>query len=63
MVERLGALILGYLLVADANRDADEIALKMARTWIELSHKAKGSKPTITVEEGLLRDRKIVFGP
>ena len=63
MMESLADVIMGVLLVADARRDEDEIAVEVAEVWIaerdvrEMNVAGNGGW-----QDGAARDRRIVFG-
>lgn len=58
IMERVSKLTSGILLLADAARDDNPVAIEVARRWIRPTTLLSG----YSVEEGLLFDQQIVFG-
>jgi alkylation response protein AidB-like acyl-CoA dehydrogenase len=62
VVERLGSLVSGILLIADACRDFDEVSVHVAKEWMSRFAFATSLKVNKSVEETLLLDTKVIFG-
>lgn len=58
-MERLGNVVMGALLIADARRDGNEVARMVAEMWIE---GVQGGTSAASWEEQARRDRAAVFG-
>ena len=62
MMERLADVVMGVLLVADARRDGDEIALEAAEVWIADRNGEDASATGGRWQDRAAQDQRIVFG-
>ena len=62
MMERLADVVMGVLLVADARRDGDGIAVEAAELWIAERNGEDESAAGGRWQDRAARDRRIVFG-
>lgn len=58
LMERLGDVVMGTLLVLDAGRSRDTVAMDVLRAWLEL----RGQKCADEWKEVIEREKRIVFG-
>lgn len=62
VMERLADVVMGVLLVTDARRDGDEIAVEAAEMWIAERNSEDASAVGGRWQDRAARDRRIVFG-
>lgn len=63
LMERLGNVVSGSLLISDAHRDGDSIAAKVASLWVEFKSPTRlGTSSQESWQERSAWERRIVFG-
>ena len=63
LMEKLGDVVMGTLMIVDASSDGDDVAVEAVRAWVEeKDHAAALSAHRLTWRHLAERDKKFVFG-